>query len=92
MYEMHGVKPGPLTTGSKEPWSAPDASPFSVKQLPLPLFNDIPVRRVDEITVHCFFRCGHVVRSVDPHAAHQLMERHYDERHTQQINRIVGQF
>lgn len=51
-------------------------------QLSLPFVNDI-------IVVHCFFRCKRIVRSADPQQAHDLMERHYAEKHSDQIDRIV---
>lgn len=53
-----------------------------VEQLQLPF--DEPV-----FAVHCFFHCGHVVRSTDPQEAGRLMERHYEQRHSRQIDRIV---
>lgn len=52
------------------------------KQLSLPL--------PDEIVIHCFFGCKHIVRSTDPQKAHDLMEQHYTEKHSRQIDRIVG--
>ena len=42
------------------------------------------------ISVHCFFNCGHVVQSVDPQEAHDLMERHYGQKHAHQIEQIVA--
>jgi hypothetical protein len=54
-----------------------------IAQLPLPLDGEI-------WSVHCFFNCPYVARSTDPQAAHDLMERHYTEKHSQQIARIIG--
>lgn len=54
-----------------------------VLQLALPLEAQL-------ITVHCFFRkCPHVAQSVNPQEAHDLMEKHYQEKHSQQIEQIV---
>lgn len=40
-------------------------------------------------TVHCFWpSCPHVAESPDPHAAHDLMERHYAERHGDDLRRL----
>jgi len=41
------------------------------------------------ITVHCF-ACPHVVQAVTPDEAHDLMERHYTERHAVLIRRLVS--
>ena len=43
------------------------------------------------VTVHCFWypRCKHVVTDT-PMAAHDAMEKHYHERHQEDIRRIVG--
>jgi hypothetical protein len=43
-----------------------------------------------EITVHCFFRCPHVVRQPTPEAAHAVMELHYFEAHRDDIARQIG--
>ncbi len=50
-------------------------------QLSLPL---------EVIDVHCFFGCPYIACSSDPQEAHNLMEHHYTEKHSQQIDRIVG--
>jgi hypothetical protein len=43
----------------------------------------------DEVCrVHCFFGCPYVVESADVQEAHDLMERHYDEYHQEQIDWI----
>jgi hypothetical protein len=53
-------------------------------QLSLPLSDEVFV-------IHCFFRgCSYITQSADPQEAHDLMERHYDEKHARQIDRIVG--
>lgn len=44
---------------------------------------------VPEIAVHCFFDCGHLVRGTDPQDVHDVMERHYGERHRRVIAEIV---
>ncbi len=50
-----------------------------MEQLSLPL---------EVIAVLCFFNCPYVARAVDPQEAHDLMERHYAEKHAHQIERI----
>ncbi len=45
---------------------------------------------LEECTVHCFFHCPYVARSADPQEAHDLMERHYTEKYTKQIEQIVA--
>ncbi|WP_329431017.1 hypothetical protein OG339_48540 (plasmid) [Streptosporangium sp. NBC_01495] len=40
------------------------------------------------VTVHCFFRCGHVERSFTPQGPHDGMEQHYRERHISDIERL----
>ncbi|MGI5281725.1 hypothetical protein ACQEVF_59290 [Nonomuraea polychroma] len=40
------------------------------------------------ITVHCFFRCDHVERGINPADPHDGMERHYRERHAADIERL----
>ncbi len=46
----------------------------------------------EPITVHCFFRCKYIAQSADPQTAHDLMERHYAEKHAQQIDRIIARY
>jgi hypothetical protein len=42
------------------------------------------------IAVHCFFGwCAHVVRELDPQAAHDVMECHYRASHTQDIEQLI---
>ena len=53
------------------------------EQLSLPFIHEM-------IRVHCFFHCPYITQSLDPQEAHDLMERHYTEKHQQQIDRIVG--
>ena len=53
------------------------------EQLSLPLADTI-------ITVHCFFGCPYVAQSAAPQPAHDLMERHYAEKHAKQIDRIIA--
>lgn len=53
-----------------------------VTQLLLPLAPEI-------IDVHCFFRCKYVARSSDPQQAHDLMEKHYAEKHSHQIEQAI---
>lgn len=43
------------------------------------------------VAVHCFFRCGHIVRSFGSQAAHEAMEAHYEARHEKRIAALVGQ-
>ena len=55
------------------------------EQLSLPFVEEM-------IQVHCFFHCPYVAQALDPQEAHDLMERHYTEKHQGQIARIVGRF
>ena len=57
----------------------------TIEQMRLPLANEV-------IVVHCFFKCAHVVQSADPQTAHDLMERHYADKHSRQIDRIVMKY
>lgn len=41
-------------------------------------------------TVGCF-TCPHTVRDTTPDAAHDLMERHYTEKHAALIARVTAQ-
>jgi hypothetical protein len=42
------------------------------------------------IAVHCFFGwCDHVVREVEPRAAHDAMEAHYAKQHADAIRELV---
>jgi hypothetical protein len=55
----------------------------------------LPFADEEVITIHCFFRCRHVVQSVDLshwaiQTAHDLMEQHYTEKHSHQIDLIVA--
>jgi len=52
-------------------------------QLSLPFAHDV-------IVVHCFFGCKQVAQSADPQQAHDMMEHHYAEKHSIQIDKIVG--
>lgn len=54
-------------------------------QLSLPFAHDL-------IVVHCFFRCKHIEQSADPQQAHDMMERHYAEKHSAQIDKIVNPY
>jgi hypothetical protein len=57
---------------------------MDVVQLPMSFAGEV-------IVIHCFFRsCAHVTQSANPQEAHDLMERHYTDKHTRQIERIVG--
>lgn len=42
--------------------------------------------------VHCFFGCSYVASSPDTHIAHDRMERHYTQRHSRQIERIIARY
>jgi hypothetical protein len=44
----------------------------------------------DQVAVHCFFRCAHVVRDVTPEAAHASMESHYTQSHRRQLDALVA--
>lgn len=39
----------------------------------------------DQVTVHCFYNCGHVVRDATPQAAHDAMEAHYRAGHREDV-------
>lgn len=52
-----------------------------MQQLPLPL---------EEIVIHCFFGCKHIVQATCPLEAHALMEQHYEVRHAHQIQRAIA--
>lgn len=41
------------------------------------------------VTVHCFC-CPHVEEATTPEAAHDAMERHYDEEHAAYVRRLAG--
>lgn len=43
-------------------------------------------------TVLCIFDSNHMRRAKTPQEAHDLMERHYAEKHRQQIDRICGKW
>lgn len=45
---------------------------------------------VPVIAVHCFFQCGHVVRSFEPEPAHDQMESHYQEKHADDIADVLS--
>ena len=51
--------------------------------------TDEPTLDLGAIRVHCF-ACPHWVERFDPGAAHDEMERHYEEAHAALIDRMVA--
>lgn len=44
----------------------------------------------EEVAVHCFFDCPHVVRDSDPGAAHAAMEAHYQAEHFDDLTQAIA--